>query len=1258
MSNVQLSTEDSLRNYQTCKLACNEFEICEHLVNFLLIINSKNINTGGNNEEKKRLLNSELYCLNCKGFFDETSKEPHYLHEVLRQGEEINNTYYVSEVFERIEKLFYKQFSEEEYNLINLKSNFSSEIEKSLQNAYSIFNKLKERKTLEFTEFKRKYDYNYERIKKDVFDLKYKFSQFYKTNEPYFFPKNKVSNISYYNKFDNTITDIIYLINLEFHSKLKDTEQKLQDYIYNEKQKVFGYKAELHKILLDFNAKLQSLFDKSLKNNLFENVIPNCTQGLDISLKKFNQIFEDLNKAYNNINNPDYASNFEEYLTGLENDFLIKYFTKIGDDQLLYKGAAYEKMRLLSSIDGIKVFDCIMNNNNSNINNNKFVHIYNNKNKQSTRKYDWEIDYTKEKEIVEKNLRKNEKKTHNDNSNRNVNTEPTILDYEKKSKVYFFDFLKNPESIIKDKNLKTSKKDSSCNVSINKVINSSKTCSKLPEKSKKLKGQNNNRNKSLIESKIEKKKNKTNNSLPNNKNSMNVSSAKVEQTWGNDNDNSSRYINEELDEDNYDDFEKNFRNSLCDMYNKNGVSRSKSELKFKTPSKSYVDIINNNRGDQLSRNNSELSFGEREEQELNRSAIINNKSLLRNSSCVGFVKQSTALKRSSMDFKRAQENSLQLKVVNNKNKRLSNINHSDDETDIYNINSSSKRLNFNFSKRKSLNNENCDNNNDNNPQFTKAKNKRSASQIIMNNNNAHAQKYFFELNQNCQEENIETENSSKNSNMNLNNINNLSNNYILNINKYPSKACCGKNCSKKPSAMILSQKKALNNNNNNNIKNNSNLESESTQNTKIQVAEKSDKQKFKIATQNVPVKKIINVFRELMEVKELSDFKIYKDKENFLLVKISIEKKLYLLKKFFILQMIEKFGEYDDTNFTQYYTNYRSAAYSKTKKVVVNTISNVNNDYDILLNENHLENLSNNIIPKVKVLTNQILIFNRRNMTMYRNYVPLNYEEHGITFFLEGCRYIVANERIYITGGRDEVKYYNIFLEYDYSNNTVKKLSDMCTPRAYHKMLYSHSKEKMYILGGENNKACELYDFNCRACYPMPNLGEARSHMNAYVTKDGSKLYALFGIKGNSNQSEFSNKVEVLNLDQYESYANNNNLKVNKQLNFTPNKCNNTNSNNKVSDVIIKWENCEVKNFGDLNLNQRYIGVYPLQNDILLLIGGCLYREMNLIIGVYNLKRNEITKIDENILKEIVQKSRYDAVLMKILAEINRNILK
>lgn len=1090
------------QNYDTKKSLDqinSEFDICEHLTNFLLMMNTKN-KFIEDIEQQKQILKNEIYCIDCKTFLEKSNKSKlHENHHTISEGREINNTFFVSEIFEKIEKKFFAESEEEKLNN-EIKLNYNIQIERSIENLQNILDKLKEKKTNEFSKFKNNCDNNYSKIKQEFLELKQKFGKFYSKNEAYFYPNDNSNNSD--NLFENNIADVIYMINLDLYKKMQNAENIIDQHFTKERNKISENKKIMDNILIRINSEIKILMNSTIKNDTIENVFPDISKELDISLKDYNYSFNELNKAYLNINNPSFIKKFEDFIFEMENDFFIKYFSKLGENK-----------DLLGNLNSInqKYFDNLKKNNTNFLN---------------------EIGNKEENDKVRK-FRNSSCTDLNENHNYKHNIK------------YCCSCYCHP----KDKSRKNNDEEIKTKESFQEYL------------------KNKNGNKKSVSP------------------------------------------------DNY--FDEN-PNSRLSKFIRKDMNRKNDESNISSQGKNSVKGIIRNKS----------------------MSTIDNSFKKRN------ITKSFAITNSS-------DNSLNIKKINNSNTKINEINNQSFED-----NNSNKNDDKNYrSKSKSkvdfyLSGINLED--------KKISNRTSSVSNITNVNRFNKTLDFNEKNKNDKQNIFEIFNNTKN--------------YKVRINKSKS--------------FFIENDHIQNQIDSNECNNNSKNKNENRSSKNLE--KKSIKNVQNVSSLN------INVFIDLINMKEIYENNSNQDKENIEKYNKYIDYQIFLLKKFFLLIILEKLGKFDDRNFTEYATmnsepsqknNNNNNNNNKIDNNIINNknnkksiISNENNnnnfnDYNLFLNENHLENLTSIIVPKIKVLTNELLIFNREKMTMNKFKVPLNYDLHGIHYFLDGCRYIVINEKIYISGGRDEGKYYKIFLEFDFAKNELRRLDDLCVSRAYHKMLYCKNKQRIYFLGGENNKSTEFYDFYNKSNIPLPNLKEGRSYLNAYITKDGKKLYTLFGMKGKIIESKYSPNVEVLNLEEIESIYNVEdkekfketikNLKFKNEINDT------INSNNKIKHCYLsneiykttgkeenRWELIEYRNSSDLDMKFRYVGVYPLDNDTLVLVGGCLYREIDLIVAVYHLRRNDITKIDSNTLSEIRRRAKYDSVLMKILSEINRNLYK
>lgn len=276
-------------------------------------------------------------------------------------------------------------------------------------------------------------------------------------------------------------------------------------------------------------------------------------------------------------------------------------------------------------------------------------------------------------------------------------------------------------------------------------------------------------------------------------------------------------------------------------------------------------------------------------------------------------------------------------------------------------------------------------------------------------------------------------------------------------------------------------------------------------------------------------------------------------------------------------------------------------------------INNANNSkYEkILKDSNYLNNIQDPILAKVIETTNEILIYDKKSFSIIKHKVNLNKDLHGIEFFLDGCRTILANDKIYITGGRDISQQYSTCLEYDYKFNLIKKIENMKNQRAYHSLIFNSNLMKIFAVGGERNKTCEEYDLFRASWKSLPELNFPRAYINCFVNKSSSLLYAFFGLKGEITKDNFTEAIEVLNLD------------------------------NKAQG----WVKIEYSNKSDINLKSKYVQVFPIEPEKLLIVGNAFTRYNSKNFAIYDLKIDNISKIDSRIILEIKRRSKTDPEL-------------
>jgi hypothetical protein len=232
-------------------------------------------------------------------------------------------------------------------------------------------------------------------------------------------------------------------------------------------------------------------------------------------------------------------------------------------------------------------------------------------------------------------------------------------------------------------------------------------------------------------------------------------------------------------------------------------------------------------------------------------------------------------------------------------------------------------------------------------------------------------------------------------------------------------------------------------------------------------------------------------------------------------------------------------------------------------------------------------------------LTNEIHIYDRKKRSIIKKKVELNKKIHGMSSFLDGCRYVLHHDKLIITGGRDENIEYSIVLQYDLKDYSLTRLTDMNTSRSYHTLEYNTLINSLIAIGGENNETCEIYEIITNKWHRLPDLSQGRANIQLHFVNITTCLFTFFG-KRNITTGYYSDIIEMLDFNDLEQGW-----------------------------VVIRFNN-----MSEMNMS-NFCGVYPLFKDKLLMIGANLGRDRVRSSSVYCLKKHELRKIDSKLLEEI-----------------------
>ena len=272
------------------------------------------------------------------------------------------------------------------------------------------------------------------------------------------------------------------------------------------------------------------------------------------------------------------------------------------------------------------------------------------------------------------------------------------------------------------------------------------------------------------------------------------------------------------------------------------------------------------------------------------------------------------------------------------------------------------------------------------------------------------------------------------------------------------------------------------------------------------------------------------------------------------------------------------------------------------------SVQNKGYSSNLLFNNHHEETTFDNDQIRVFEGTNEVQIYDKINMKLVKKHVPLDKKKHGTNIFLDGCRTFFQQDRLYITGGKDKKGVdNNLFLMYNVKDGTVTKLSPMNKERSYHTMTFHENLKSIMVVGGENNKFSEMYDFYLKAWNELPELNVPRANISVHIDKIGTMAYAVGGQIGNISSSQNSDAIELLDLVE----------------------------------IIQCWAKVEYNNKACVDLKFSNNGVYSLTDDKLLIYGGLENRGIKKCYVVFDLRTFDILPISVQTLEQLkVQSAR------------------
>ena len=161
-----------------------------------------------------------------------------------------------------------------------------------------------------------------------------------------------------------------------------------------------------------------------------------------------------------------------------------------------------------------------------------------------------------------------------------------------------------------------------------------------------------------------------------------------------------------------------------------------------------------------------------------------------------------------------------------------------------------------------------------------------------------------------------------------------------------------------------------------------------------------------------------------------------------------------------------------------------------------------------------------NVVPPNK----EIVLYNVDLNTT--NHVNLEFSKLvGISHFLEESAWVNHKNRLYILGGVDDFsKSTQVFLEYDPSKNSLKRLPDSKYTHSRHS-LFAYD-DQIFVVGGDRLE-CEKYDIVNNEWTTLPNLSFKQIYPVLYVHND--ILYSFFGIDEKYKKTDNAQKLNLKN---------------------------------------------------------------------------------------------------------------------------------
>ena len=323
---------------------------------------------------------------------------------------------------------------------------------------------------------------------------------------------------------------------------------------------------------------------------------------------------------------------------------------------------------------------------------------------------------------------------------------------------------------------------------------------------------------------------------------------------------------------------------------------------------------------------------------------------------------------------------------------------------------------------------------------------------------------------------------------------------------------------------------------------------------------------------------------------------------------------------------------YNSMNNIKYINNNNEINYNADHYTVDNSYNknkplklNKNNSYikSVSLISNYSERYME-LKEKVKPIigTNYVQFFEPATNRITKVQIPLTKEKHGYLLFPEGCRHILINTLLFITGGTDNCGFpINIVLMLNIEKGEITRIGNLNDNHSYHSIEYLENFDSLILIGGENSSSCEIMDLDSKKWTNFPSLNFPRANVNIYYNNITSDLFALFGMEGKMNEKvQNTDIIEVLELN----------------------------------DIVSGWMKVDYYKSVGFDMKNNYCITLPFTKDKLIVYGGSTARSLEKkIFALFDMIKNEIIKVDSHtmdLIKLEENKIRsFDMALQKLM---------